>query len=54
MLSLLAAAASGHAPILGEDLSLRPGIDLGFFTLRYYSLAYHRRDCARLLASSPK
>lgn len=23
-----------------EDLGLRPGIDLGFFTLRYYSLAY--------------
>lgn len=23
-----------------EDLGLRPGIDLGFFTLRFYSLAY--------------
>ena len=23
-----------------EELGLRPGIDLGFFTLRYYSLAY--------------
>jgi len=23
-----------------EDLGLRPGIDLGFFTLRYYALAY--------------
>ena len=38
MLSLLAAA--GSDPILWEELGLRPGIDLGFFTLRYYSLAY--------------
>ena len=38
MLDLLAAAA--HAAIHWEDLGLRPGIDLGFFTLRYYSLAY--------------
>ena len=38
MLDLLAAAA-GEA-IRWEDLGLRPGIDLGFFTLRYYSLAY--------------
>ncbi len=27
-------------PIYWEDLGLRPGIDLGFFTLRWYSLAY--------------
>lgn len=39
MLTLLADAAAS-APILWEDLGLRPGIDLGFFTLRYYSLAY--------------
>ena len=39
MLSLL--AASGVAdPIYWTDLGLRPGIELGFFTLRYYSLAY--------------
>lgn len=39
MLSLL--AASGAAvPIYWIDLGLKPGIDLGFFTLRYYSLAY--------------
>lgn len=39
MLSLLAAAAQSE-PIYWADLGLRPGIDLGFFTLRYYSLAY--------------
>ncbi len=39
MLSLLAAAAQSE-PIHWADLGLRPGIDLGFFTLRYYSLAY--------------
>ncbi len=39
MLSLLAATA-GSAPLMWEDLGLRPGIDLGFFTLRFYSLAY--------------
>jgi len=38
MLDLLATAA-GQA-LRWEDLGLRPGIDLGFFTLRYYSLAY--------------
>jgi len=38
MLDLLSAAAS--QPIHWEDLGLRPGIELGFFTLRYYSLAY--------------
>ena len=37
MLSLLAAA--GQA-IRFEDLHLVKGIDLGFFTLRFYSLAY--------------
>ena len=37
MLSLLAGAS---APLMWEDLGLRPGIDLGFFTLRFYSLAY--------------
>lgn len=43
MLSLLAATvseAASNGPILWENLGLRPGIDLGFFTLRYYSLAY--------------
>lgn len=39
MLSLLA-AATANGPLFWEDLGLRPGIDLGFFTLRYYSLAY--------------
>lgn len=39
MLSLLALAAAS-SPILWENLGLRPGIDLGFFTLRFYSLAY--------------
>lgn len=39
MLSLLAEATQ-HAPLMWEDLGLRPGIDLGFFTLRFYSLAY--------------
>jgi phosphatidylglycerol:prolipoprotein diacylglycerol transferase len=38
LLSLLADAAT--QPILWSELGLRPGIDLGFFTLRYYSLAY--------------
>ena len=38
MLEILAAAA--NEPIHWADLGLRPGIDLGFFTLRYYSLAY--------------
>ena len=42
MLDLLAAGAGGatNAPIQWADLGLREGIDLGFFTLRYYSLAY--------------
>ena len=38
MLSLFAAAVA--EPIYWSQLGLRPGIDLGFFTLRYYSLAY--------------
>jgi phosphatidylglycerol:prolipoprotein diacylglycerol transferase len=38
MLDLLA-TATGEV-LRWEDLGLRPGIDLGFFTLRYYSLAY--------------
>jgi phosphatidylglycerol:prolipoprotein diacylglycerol transferase len=38
MLEMLAAATSG--PIQWSDLGLKEGIDLGFFTLRYYSLAY--------------
>lgn len=39
MLSLLAATAATD-PIHWADLGLKPGIELGFFTLRYYSLAY--------------
>ncbi|WP_310530965.1 prolipoprotein diacylglyceryl transferase [Novosphingobium sp.] len=38
MLSLLLAAVS--QPINFDDLGLTRGIDLGFFTLRWYSLAY--------------
>ncbi len=38
MLDLSAVAASGI--MHWQDLGLQPGIDLGFFTLRYYSLAY--------------
>ena len=38
MLSLLANA--GADPIQWAELGLTPGIDLGFFTLRWYSLAY--------------
>jgi len=34
------AAAAQNDPIQWVELGLRPGIDLGFFTLRYYSLAY--------------
>ena len=40
MLTILAAAASGDAPLYWLDLGLTRGIDLGFFTLRWYSLAY--------------
>ena len=38
-MALLAAAAS-HTPIYWQDLGLSRGIHLGFFTLRWYSLAY--------------
>jgi phosphatidylglycerol---prolipoprotein diacylglyceryl transferase len=39
VLSLLAASGAAD-PIYWEQLGLQPGIDLGFFTLRFYSLAY--------------
>ncbi len=39
MLSLLAASIPAD-PVYWTDLGLKPGIELGFFTLRYYSLAY--------------
>jgi phosphatidylglycerol:prolipoprotein diacylglycerol transferase len=39
VLSLLAASGAAD-PIQFTDLGLKPGIELGFFTLRYYSLAY--------------
>ncbi|UYV16463.1 prolipoprotein diacylglyceryl transferase [Porphyrobacter sp. ULC335] len=39
MLSLLAASIPAD-PIYWTDLGLKPGIELGFFTLRFYSLAY--------------
>lgn len=39
MLSLLAASGAAN-PIYWTDLGLQPGINLGFFTLRFYSLAY--------------
>lgn len=37
---ILSAAAAAHEPIYWVDLGLKNGINLGFFTLRYYSLAY--------------
>jgi phosphatidylglycerol:prolipoprotein diacylglycerol transferase len=40
VLSLLAAGSAVAAPLRWEDLGLTRGIDLGFFTLRWYSLAY--------------
>ena len=43
MMAMAAQAASGtagSAPLNWADLGLVPGIDLGFFTLRFYSLAY--------------
>ncbi len=40
LLSLLAEAATTGGAIHFEDLGLRKGIDLGFFELRFYSLAY--------------
>lgn len=39
MLSLLSVSAE-NGPIIWSELGLRPGIDIGSFTLRYYSLAY--------------
>jgi len=39
LLSILANTAE-HAPIYWADLGLTRGLDLGFFTLRWYSLAY--------------
>jgi phosphatidylglycerol:prolipoprotein diacylglycerol transferase len=40
VLSLLAASGAAVDPIYWTDLHLKPGIELGSFTLRYYSLAY--------------
>lgn len=40
MLSLLAASGVAADPIYWKDLGLFEGFDLGFFTLRFYSLAY--------------
>ena len=40
MLSLLAPAATAVEPLSWAALGLTPGIELGFFTLRWYSLAY--------------
>jgi phosphatidylglycerol:prolipoprotein diacylglycerol transferase len=41
ILSAAAASVSGaHEPIYWVNLGLKNGINLGFFTLRYYSLAY--------------
>ena len=40
MLSLAVAAAGAHAPLNWLDFGLTKGIDLGFFMLRWYSLAY--------------
>ena len=40
MLSLLAASAAAVDPIQFSSLGLTKGIDLGFFQLRFYSLAY--------------
>lgn len=37
---MTAAAAAGDGTLHWVDLGLKPGIDLGFFTLRFYSLAY--------------
>jgi phosphatidylglycerol---prolipoprotein diacylglyceryl transferase len=39
VLSLLAASGAAD-PIQWTSLGLKPGIELGFFTLRFYSLAY--------------
>ncbi|MBV1918880.1 MAG: prolipoprotein diacylglyceryl transferase [Sphingomonadaceae bacterium] len=37
---MTAFSAAGEASLHWLDLGLKPGIDLGFFILRYYSLAY--------------
>ncbi|HEY6870080.1 MAG TPA: prolipoprotein diacylglyceryl transferase, partial [Novosphingobium sp.] len=39
-MSAILAAAAAHPPLYWLDLGLTRGIDLGFFTLRWYSLAY--------------
>lgn len=39
--SVAAVAAPGHSPLRFEDLGLSPiALDLGFFTIKWYSLAY--------------
>ena len=38
--TLSAATSAVHPPIMWADLGLKRGIDLGFFTLRYYSMSY--------------
>jgi phosphatidylglycerol:prolipoprotein diacylglycerol transferase len=40
LLSLSVVAAASQTPIYWVDLGLSRGIELGFFTLRWYSLAY--------------
>lgn len=40
MLSLAVAAQAAQVPLNWADLGLTEGINLGFFTLRFYSLAY--------------
>ncbi|NBC37091.1 prolipoprotein diacylglyceryl transferase [Novosphingobium sp. FSY-8] len=41
LIDLLSAATGAvQPPLMWADLGLKRGIDLGFFTLRYYSLAY--------------
>ena len=40
MFEIAALATTGDGPIHWLDLGLKPGIELGFFTLRYYSMAY--------------
>jgi len=40
MMDLLTAGVAATGAIRWEELGLRPGIDLGIFTLRFYSLAY--------------
>ena len=40
LMMAITSGAAANGPIHWLDLGLQPGIDLGFFTLRYYSLAY--------------